>query len=157
MTAPRELSALLPCPFCGSAAPELVDASRAHDAGEYVVVCYACGADGGYHRDTRDEAVAVWNTRADMPARVESLALELETQRDITDREIARAERLEHELAAALAARAVPREPTAAMIRAGVAAWERAYPCYTIDGVGDTWRAMWDVAPLYAHSQEPSE
>jgi hypothetical protein len=43
--------------------------------------------------------------------------------------------------------RAVHREPTDAMIRAGTEAWQRSYPGYTIDRLGDVWRAMWDASP----------
>lgn len=61
--------------------------------------------------------------------------------------------------AAALAARAVPREPTQAMLDAAYEAGLRGADDTDDEGsersARDIWRAMYDAAPLYAHPQEP--
>jgi hypothetical protein len=54
---------------------------------------------------------------------------------------------------------APPREPTNGMLNAGLSAWERSYPGFSIDRLGDIWTAMFDayLAPPSAPPRESVE
>ena len=53
---------LKPCPFCGGT-PKVVAGGFRPDPPTYYVYCHRCGASGGVC-DTKKEAIAAWNRRA---------------------------------------------------------------------------------------------
>lgn len=57
---------LMPCPFCGSKAVTDYDNGPYATGPElsYGIICLRCGARTEL-RDTKDEAIAAWNRRAD--------------------------------------------------------------------------------------------
>ena len=55
---------LKPCPFCRGEIPPAPVTDR-HIPGKHLVLCMGCSANGPY-RDTEAEAIAAWNTRAEL-------------------------------------------------------------------------------------------
>lgn len=83
---------LLPCPFCGGEAFPNIELTK------HWIECRECAAESGCYR-TEAEAIAAWNTRADLKARIS----ELEKQWDTRDSDCialeSKVNRLEDEIA----------------------------------------------------------
>lgn len=64
MTAPDQSAALLPCPFCGSTDKTGLTVGPA--PAFWGVICYGCGCFFDCRADSDAEAIALWNTRAEV-------------------------------------------------------------------------------------------
>lgn len=89
---------LLPCPFCGGEARPVKQIEGRYAIARYSVSCNGCGL-VAFYEATEAEAIAAWNTRAELKARIS----ELEKQWDTRDSDCialeAKVNRLEDEIA----------------------------------------------------------